>query len=426
MQAHCDVQPVLHAKTVKGGVVKFCLVRHTVDVKVAIVAEWLDPWRGGAETSTHQFIHQLMDRGVDLHLFTRSRPSPTPGLDVHCVNGPAISRARQTRLFINRVDRELSGHHFDVVHAITPCRSATVYQPRGGTLVETIERNIAMRSSRPARSLKRLGLHLNRRQQWLLRLERKLMTDPQGPLIVALSEYVADQLRRHYGVPDSRIRKIFNGVDLPQLSADERSERRERIRREYQIPSDELLVVCVAHNFRLKGVHRWMQALALLRAAGRRDVRSLVLGRGESAAWHRLARRLKLADSLTFVGQTDRIEEFYAAGDLLVHPTYYDPCSRVVLEALAHGLPCVTSRWDGSSELITEGVNGYVLADPGDVRALAKAVEKLHDPKRRAEMSAAAREAAAGASMARHTAEMTALYAELERTRGSEHQPQAW
>ena len=59
-------------------------------MKVALVAEWLDPWRGGAETSTQQFIHHLMAGNVELHLFTRSRPSPTPGMHVHTISGASI------------------------------------------------------------------------------------------------------------------------------------------------------------------------------------------------------------------------------------------------------------------------------------------------------------------------------------------------
>jgi UDP-glucose:(heptosyl)LPS alpha-1,3-glucosyltransferase len=382
-------------------------------VKVALVAEWLDPWRGGAETSTQQFLHRLMDRGVDLHLFTRSRLSPTPGLHVHCLNGAAMSRRRQSAAFLRRVECEVSAEQFDIIHAISPCRFATFYQPRGGTVAETIERNIAMRTSATARRVKRLAIRWNRRQQYLLRLERSLFEDPDGPIVIALSDYVVAQLKGRYSLPDSRIRKVFNGVDVPPASPRQRDEDRLEIRRSYRVPEDAFVVLTVAHNFRLKGVHRWMQALAMLRSHGRSNIRALVIGRGETAAWHRLADRLRLGDSLTFVGQTDRVEKFYHAGDVLVHPTYYDPCSRVVLEALARGLPCVTTQWDGAAELIADGQNGFVLDDPADVRQLARVVESLRDPIRRAQMGRAAAAAATDATMARHTDQMLALYADV-------------
>lgn len=382
-------------------------------MKVALVAEWLDPWRGGAETSTQQFIHRLMDRGVDLHLFTRSRPSPAPGLSVHSIDGPGMSRSQRSFVFIRRVERRIATERFDVVHAITPCRGANVYQPRGGMVAETIERNIAMRDSRPARSLKRIALRMNLRQNFLLGLERKIMADPDGPIIVAISDYVVRQIKQHYQLPDARVRKIFNGVEPDPSPPQDRARDREAVRREFGVPDGAMLVLSVAHNFRLKGVHRWMQALAQLRRRGIRDIRSLVIGRGESPTWHRLARRLKLGDALMFIGHTDRVTKFYHAGDVLVHPTYYDPCSRVVLEAMIRGLPCVTTQWDGAAELIEDGRSGFVLDDPADVSALARRVDQLRDAERRAAFSAAASESAERADIERHSAEMLALYDEL-------------
>ena len=88
-------------------------------MKVALISEWLDAWRGGAETSTLQFVHHLMDNGVELHVFTRSRPSPTPGMRVHTISGAAMTRTRQSVTFAHRVRRLLEDDAFDVVHAIS-------------------------------------------------------------------------------------------------------------------------------------------------------------------------------------------------------------------------------------------------------------------------------------------------------------------
>ncbi len=382
-------------------------------VKIALIAEWLDPWRGGAETSTMQFVHHLMAGGAELHLFTRSRPSPTPGLRIHTIGGASMSRTRRSVTFAHRVERLLRANSFDMVHAITPCRYADIYQPRGGTIAETIERGIALRRSSPARSLKRYTNHLNLKQRYLLTMERKLLGQRDGPVIVALSDYVVQQLKRHYALPDERIRKVYNGVDTVSATVEERASRRAAIRRDFGIEADDCLVLMVAHNFRLKGVRCWMEAVALLAKRGIRDVRSLVIGKGDSGRWHRLAAHLRIADVLTFTGPSERVRDFYHAGDVLVHPTYYDPCSRVVLEALVEGLACVTTRWDGASEVIDHGKNGYVLDDPGDPAALADLVEKLRQVRLRRALGEAARELAGQVSMARHVTEMTALYEEV-------------
>ena len=382
-------------------------------MKVALVAEWLDAWRGGAETSTIQFMRHLMAAGAEVHVFTRSRPSPTPGLEVYTLSGAAMSRTRRSATFAHRVGRLLQPGRFDVVHAISPCPVADIYQPRGGTLRETIERNIALRGAASARFFKRHANRFNLKQRYLLTLERKLLGGADGPIVIAISDYVLRQLKEHYALPDERIRLIYNGVDGDDASEGQRRENRATIRREFAIRDDQCLVITIAHNFRLKGVNRWMEAMALLLRRGVRDVRALVIGKGESPAWHRLAGRLGIADYLTFTGPSERVSAFRHAADVLVHPTYYDPCSRVVLEGMVSGLPCVTTRWDGASEMIEDGANGFVLADPDDVDELAQAVDRLRDVNLRHAVGEAARSMRSRVDMAEHTRRVLSLYESL-------------
>ena len=382
-------------------------------MKVALVVEWLDAWRGGAETSTLQFVHHLLEHGVELHVFTRSRPSPGPNLHVHTVSGAAMSRTRQSVTFSRRVESQIRSQRFDLVHAISPCRAADIYQPRGGTVAESIERNLALVRTKPGRGLKRYANSFNFKQRYLLAVERELLARRDGPIVVAISDYVVDQLRRHYDLADDRIRKIYNGVDPDETPAAERTRDRRDIRREFRVADDHCLVLLIAHNFKLKGVERWMEALVQLRQRGITDVRSLVIGKGDSERWHRLAARLRIADFLTFVGPSDRVRRFHHAADVLVHPTYYDPCSRVVLESMAAGLPCITTRWDGAAEMIRDGENGYVLDDPSDTAALADRVAGLRDAALRDRLGASAGEVSDAASMARHAREMIALYDEI-------------
>lgn len=382
-------------------------------MRVALVAEWLDPWRGGAETSTLQFIHHLQDNGVELHVFTRSRPSPSPGMKVHTVPGASMSRVRRSVTFAHRVERALKSFEFDIIHAITPLRGADIYQPRGGTVAETIERNLAMRRRATSRALKRCVGRLNLKQQYLLGVERKLFGNVHGPVVIAISDYVVSQLERHYHLPEDRIRKVFNGVNIPMVSPSERSRDRATLRREFGLADHELAVLSVAHNFRLKGVQHWLEALAELVKRGVTDVRAFVVGKGDSQVWRRLAARLGVTKYVTFVGPSDRVAQIYHAGDVLVHPTYYDPCSRVVLEAMVSGLPCVTTRWDGAAEVIENGRNGYVLSEPYDIDGLVDRVQRLSDPQHRRVVAEAARGVAEEASMERHAKEVLAVYEEL-------------
>jgi len=380
---------------------------------VALVTEWLDSWRGGAETSTRQFLHHLMDAGVEVHVYTRSRPSPAPGVFVHHVSGAAMTRTRKSVNFALRVERMLAQERPDIIHTFVPIKQADVYQPRGGSVPETAERNIALRRTPTARRLKRYANRLNLKQRYMARMERKMLEGPAEPVVAAISKYVAAQFERHYQLTRERIRLIYNGVDQDQTQPKHWELDRKALRAEFGIADEELLVLEVAHNFRLKGVQHWLEALRALQGRGKSNVRSLVLGRGDSPKWHARAKAMGLNGALEFVGPSERMKHFYHAADVLVHPTYYDPCSRVVLEAMACGLPCITTRWDGASEIITEGQSGFVLDEPDHVAILADKVTRLSDAQFRGKIGAAARKAVAPFSMAHHAAQMLSLYEEL-------------
>ena len=149
-------------------------------MRVALVSEWLDGWRGGAETSTLQTIAHLRQAGIELHVFTRSRPSPEPGMKVRTISGAAKTRTRASITFANRVDRAIRKESFDVVHAISACLTADVYQPRGGTVAESIERNLALMPNATARRLRRLANFLNFKRRYQLATERKERANRRG------------------------------------------------------------------------------------------------------------------------------------------------------------------------------------------------------------------------------------------------------
>lgn len=384
-------------------------------MRIGLVVEWLDPARGGAETSTRQFIDQLLAGGVQLEVFTRSGLPGQPGMTVHTLNPGGASRAGRTGKFLDAAARESAMAGCDLVHAFVPCLGADIYQPRGGTVPETIQRTLASRPAGLRRAAKKLTMGLNRRQRLVLRRERAWLTGAERPMVIAISKYVAGQLKTHYSYPDGHIRHVFNGVAAVQAGAAERSADREAIRRRYGIAEDTTLVLQVCHNFRLKGVGRLLEAMALLPELATESIHALVVGRGASARWRKRATRLGVADRVTFTGPSDRVDAFYHASDVLVHPTYYDPCSRVTLEALVHGLPVVATQFDGASEVIDDGICGFVLHSPDDVKGLADRIVRLACPDLRRSMGEAAGSIGERISMKRHVNEVCAVYSSMLR-----------
>ena len=380
-------------------------------MKVALIVEWLDAWRGGAETSTQQFVNHLVDLGVELEVFTRSRVSPRPGMAVQTVPATGLSRSLKTLAFCRRADRMVEGCGCDLIHALVPSRVADVYQPRGGTYAETLRRNRELRTTPLARTLKGVAQRFNLKQRRMLHLERAMLGSAHPPLVLALSDYVVRQLQEHYGLDPARIRKVFNGVD-PDLSvATERAAHRREVRALYGIAESDVLALMVAHNFKLKGLRTLIEAASWLQGRERFDgFKVLVVGKDRAAPWRGMVLRKNLDECVQFAGATLRPRAFFHAADMLVHPTYYDPCSRVVLEALSSGLPPITTRFDGASEVVQDGVNGFVLEEAGDARGLAERMDALREPALRRTMAEAARSCASASDMGRHAAEVVQVY----------------
>ncbi|HEY5975874.1 MAG TPA: glycosyltransferase family 4 protein, partial [Geobacteraceae bacterium] len=139
--------------------------------------------------------------------------------------------------------------------------------------------------------------------------------------------------------------------------------------------------------------------------------RMFVVGKGPLGRYRRLAARLGVADQVVFTGPQQQVERFYRGCDLFVFPTLYDPFSNATLEALASGLPVITTVFNGVSELISEGENGTVLADPLDARALARAIERLAPAGERQRQGRAAAATARPFTMERNVRETMAVIA---------------
>lgn len=394
-------------------------------MKVALIIERMEPWRGGAETSTVQFAGHLARLGCEVHMITATHMPSTPELRVVPLSARSTLRSTRTLIFSRRAAQYVRSQDYDIVHAITPCIAADVYEPRGGTVPETLKRNLAIRSSSAARGLKRLGQSLNLKYRTLLRLERNLLNRSPAPVVIALSDYVCRQLSEHYAFDESHVRKVFNGVDPDISTPRERSQHRHEIREQFDLKHHDYVLLCVAHNFKLKGVGRLIEALALLKGstADRRAglPLALVVGHGNPRPFAAQAAKLGVGQRVLFAGGTQRIAAFFHAADVLVHPTYYDPCSRVVLEALSAGLPVITTAYNGAGEIIAQGREGYVIDRPEDVAALADCIGRLGDHAHRAACARNGPACVAPFTMRKHAEQVLQIYEELRAHGGSRH-----
>jgi UDP-glucose:(heptosyl)LPS alpha-1,3-glucosyltransferase len=268
------------------------------------------------------------------------------------------------------------------------------------------------------RLIKRAGRRFNRRQRFLLLVEREILSGAYPPYVACVSEYVQRQVAAAFaGFPEERNRVVFNGVDIEPLTPEAAERERELIRRRLEVAECTRVVLFVAHNFKLKGL---AELIGALRELPGDDWLLAVVGRGEVGRYRRLADRLRVRGRVEFLGPVEDIRPFYCGADVLAHPTWYDPCSRVVLEALVCGLPVVTTRFNGAAEAIEDGRNGVVVDSPRDATVLAAALERCLRPEFRADCRAAAADRREPLSMVRHARELKKLYDDVfaEKARG--------
>jgi len=375
-------------------------------MKVGLVIEHFDPRRGGVEQWTEQFVRSLLGRGHEVHVVARQFGPTAQGLPI--IAHPVDRRAERVR-FAEAAERVLRRLDLDVIHDTGCGWHCDVFQPHGGSRLVAAEQNrlLLPRWIRPAKRVVD-GL-LPRYRQFGALLARQYADD--GRLVLALSRRVADDLVELHGVRPNRLRLVYNGVDTARFSPEHRATYRDAIRAALGVAPEATLLLIVAHNFRLKGVPTLLEVMA--RWSDPRPAHLVVVGGRKLARYQRLAQRLGIAGRTTFTGAVDDTVPYYAAADVYVHPTYYDPCSLVVLEALASGLPVVTSRQNGASELLTDGQHGLLVDDPGDVDACRDRIGRLLDTDARRRMGRAARALALRHTLERNVDEVIAVYEEV-------------
>jgi len=375
-------------------------------MRIGLMIENFNPRAGGAEQWTWQFAKSLVRRGHEVHVVAQAFAPMTA--DIPIVAHP-LGRIRSRLDLASAAGQKLHGLSLDVIHDMGAGWYCDVFQPHGGSRRAAIEQNLHLVPPW-ARALKRAA------QPWLPRyrefeaLQARQYVD-DGRLIVALSRRVADHFRRLHQVPAQRIRLVYNGVDVRRFTPEHRRQHRGVVRARLGIGPQRVMFLIVAHNFRLKGVPALLDATQRLTRIGH-DVQLVVAGGKRLGPWMRAASARGIGERVTFTGPIDDPVPLYAAADVYVQPTFYDPCSLVVLEALACGLPAMTSAYNGVSELMHHGHDGLVLDDPADVTALATQMECLLDPRTRHAMGEAARALALRHTFEHNVDDLLAVYGE--------------
>jgi UDP-glucose:(heptosyl)LPS alpha-1,3-glucosyltransferase len=285
-----------------------------------------------------------------------------------------------------------------------------ILYPQGGLHAASVEHNLRKYRNPLLRGLARLGRTFDVSHWSYTLLERRQYLGSDSPLVVVISDMVRDHFRLHLGIAADDLRVVRCAVDAERFAAPDRLRLRLEWREQWGLDADDTVGLFVAMNYRLKGLEPLLHALQLL--PGRERLRLLVAGSPGTGRYARLARRLGVAERVCFLGPRRDMHHCYFASDFLVHPTFYDPCSLVALEALACGLPVITSRFNGASELLDPPCEGFIVDDPHDHTQLAWCLSQLLNPARRSACAQGARKAASRWTFEDHYRQLLRVFVE--------------
>jgi UDP-glucose:(heptosyl)LPS alpha-1,3-glucosyltransferase len=364
-------------------------------MNIAFCYQTVVPSRGGCETYIADLARRLSADGHEVHLYAChwDATALSEAVRFHALRQPSGPRFLRPWWFGAACARALRDAKHDVSIGFDKTWGQDLLYPQGGLHAASAAYNLRKYSSRWERGMARFAKTLDIAHWSFTFLERKQYLGSHRPLVVVNSDMVRHHFQQYYGISATDLRVVRSSIDPDRFLEPDRPRRRLEARQQWGIDPEETVGLFAAMNYRLKGLEPLLHAVKLMPTD--RRFRLLVVGNPRTRAYEHLAKRIGIADRVCFAGHCSDMRNGYFAADFLVHPTFYDPCSLVVLEALACGLPIVTTRANGASELLHPPQEGYVVADPHDHERLAWCMTQLLDPTRRSACARAARQTAA-------------------------------
>lgn len=331
---------------------------------------------GGAELYLQRLLRALGDAGHELHLFAERWQDAPPGVVAHPITLSA-SRAARPLAFAQAIEREVPFQTFDCVLSFERTLRQDVYRAGDGVHRVWLEQR-----RRFAPWWRRPFIGWGQFHKNVMALEAQTFDPARTRRVIVNSNQVKQEILKHFSFPEDRIHLIRNGVDLDRYRNGDRAATRAR----FGFSEHDFVLLFVGSGWERKGLSYLLHAVDRfgirqgveilekeLRGGttppsrlSRVNIKLLVVGKGK--------RPYLTSEDYVFAGSMADVENAYAAADLFVFLPIYEPSANVVVEALAAGLPVITSIQNGASELIQEGVNGSVLPDPSDIDAVVDAI----------------------------------------------------
>lgn len=373
-------------------------------MKLAIIRQRYTPF-GGAERFLERALAALSGNNLEITMIARDWPAGMHTAYRRVLLAPfSIGRAWRDAAFARAACREVARGGYDLVQSHERLACCDIFRAGDGVHREWLFQRARGRGPL-ARGLDRLSPFHRR----LLAAERALFSSPRLRAVICNSSMVRDEIVRHYGVDSSRLHVIPNGVDGKRFHPDLRARHRVSMRQTLGIPESAPVFLFVGSGFERKGLDLLLDIWPRLTS----QASLVVVGHDRKLARYRQhAKALSLSDRIHFAGPQTEIVRWYGAADAFVLPTLYDPQPNAALEALACGLPLLTSSKCGAAELVEPGRNGDVC-DALDRDGWLRMLRDWSDPARCTAAAPHARQAVEGLTLDALQDRFLALYTQL-------------
>ncbi len=293
--------------------------------------------------------------------------------------------------------------HCDVLFSLERVWNCDVYRAGDG-----VHRAWLARRKKFEVPLKQFVRTASRKHRDVLQLEESLFVRRKARRVIAASQMVANEIIDFYHYPADKIDLVRNGIPLDRFRFDPAL--REKSRAELKLKQDQIALLFAGSGWERKGLLLAIQALALCKNS---KMRLLVAGRGDARPYKTTRLRFWREEPVQFLGEVADLVAIYAAADIFVLPTIYDPFSNACLEALACGLPVITTRANGFSEIVQDNVHGSIVEAAGNLIALRDAIRFWSDASRRDAARAANTERASQFDISKNVAQTLEILTRL-------------
>lgn len=342
-------------------------------MKIAIIRQRYNPY-GGAERFVERALGALAAEGSEISLITRGWEGARREGFRQIVCDPPYSRllggrAARDRSFAACVQGAIADEHFDITQSHERIPGCMIFRAGDGVHAAWLDHR-----ARILTPLQRLAQRFAPYHRYVLAAEKAMFEHSALKAVICNSPMVADEIGQYYGVAPEKLHVIYNGVDTDSFHPSLADQFRTAVRVQHQISETAPVLLFVGSGFERKGVPQLLQAFARM---GEKAAHLVIVGADRKfKAMQRLAEQLGVAGRVLFTGPLKDVRPWYGAADAFVLPTLYDPCPNAALEAMASGLPMLTSHACGAKVWVKEGENGFVC-DPLDVSSMGKILDDL-------------------------------------------------